>query len=91
MRLDNEQLGFLARLAKAPEGQFLLTILRAKLRDREARLRSTAGEEVHRYQGRALELDELIADIEEAQARQTRAAVPLTSGARRSPLPSFTG
>lgn len=91
MRLDNEQLEFLARLAKAPEGRTLLSILQAKLRDRESKLRSTSGEEVHRYQGRALELDELIADITEAQARRTRAAAPLTSGARHGTHPSFTG
>jgi hypothetical protein len=91
MRLDNEQLEFLARLSKAPEGRALLTILQAKLRDRESKLRTTAGEEVYRYQGRALELDELIADIEEAQARRTRAAAPPTSRARFDMHPSLTG
>jgi hypothetical protein len=91
MRLSNEQLEFLARLNKAPEGRLLLTLLQAKLRECEANLRTKTGEEVYRAQGRALELDELIADITEAQARLTRTVRPPTSrvpyGAHQ-PIPS---
>lgn len=79
MRLSNEQLEFLARLNKAPEGRLLLALLQAKLRECETNLRTKTGEEVYRAQGRALELDELIADITESQARLTRTARPPTS------------
>jgi hypothetical protein len=84
MRLSNEQLVFLARFARSPEGNQLLTILKAKLGDRESKLRTTVGEEVYRTQGRALELDELIADITEAQQRLTRVESAVTSRNRSS-------
>ena len=91
MRLSNEQLQFLARLNKAPEGQLLLGILRAKLQERDSELRTKTGEEVYRAQGRASEIDKLIADITQAQARLTRTVQPLTSrvpfGAHQ-PIPS---
>jgi len=72
MQLKHEQLQFLERLNKSPDGQFLLQILRAKQSERDAALRTTKGEDVYRAQGRALELDELVADITEASQRLTR-------------------
>jgi hypothetical protein len=72
MQLKHEQLQFLARLHKSPDGQFLLQILRAKQSERDAALRTTKGEDVYRAQGRALELDELVADITEASQRLDR-------------------
>lgn len=72
MQLKQEQLQFLERLNKSPDGQFLLQILRAKQSERDAALRTTKGEDVYRAQGRALELDELVADIIEASQRLTR-------------------
>ena len=91
MRLSTEQLQFLARLSKAPVGLLLLDILRAKLRERDSELRTKTGEEVYRAQGRASELDDLIADITEAQARLTRVARPPTSRVpfdMHQPIPS---
>lgn len=72
MQLSGAQLSFLASFAKAPDGRALLEILKAKLAEREVALRTKVGEEVYRAQGRALELDELIADIAEASTRLTR-------------------
>ena len=69
MRLNESQLLFLARFAKSPEGREFLELCRAKLADRDTKLRSTEGAEVHRQQGRALELDEMIADITGAQQK----------------------
>jgi len=80
MKLSGEHLQFLERLSKSPDGQFLLTILRAKLAERDEALRRTSGEDVYRTQGRALELDELIADITDASAKlnRTRPSAPRT-------------
>lgn len=72
MQLKHEQLQFLERLNQSPEGQFLMQILRAKQSERDAALRTAKGEDVYRAQGRALELDELVADITEASQRLNR-------------------
>ncbi len=71
MRLSESQLLFLARFSKSPEGKEFLELCKAKLAERDAKLRSAEGAEVHRQQGRALELDEMIADVTEAQAKLT--------------------
>lgn len=78
MQLKHEQLQFLERLNKSPDGQYLLQILRAKQSERNAALRTTKGEDVYRAQGRALELDELVADITEASQRLTRTQPSVT-------------
>lgn len=69
MQFSSDQLRFLERFSQSPDGQFLLTILRAKLAERDEALRKSKGEDVYRSQGRALELDELIADIIEARKK----------------------
>lgn len=84
MRMTTEQLEFLGRFSKSPDGQFLLSILQAKLSEREASLRTSVGEEVYRAQGRALELDELIADITDATAKLNRSMPTRTSGFRQA-------
>jgi hypothetical protein len=80
MKLSGEQLQFLDRFSKSPDGQFLLMILRAKLAERDEALRKASGEDVYRTQGRAVELDELIADIIDARDKLNRsmAARPAT-------------
>ena len=83
MRMTQDQLEFFGRFSKSPEGQFLLAILQAKLGEREAMLRTSIGEEVYRAQGRALELDELIADITGATAKLNRNQSTRTSGFRQ--------
>lgn len=79
MHLSEEQLQFLARFSKSPDGRALVLMLQAKLGAVEAKLRTSTGEEVYRTQGRALVLDELIADIEGAQQKLNRAASTRTS------------
>jgi len=54
-------------------------MLQAKLGEIEAKLRTATGEEVYRTQGRALVLDELIADIEAAQQKLNRTVPTLAS------------
>lgn len=82
MRLNNTQLQFLARVATTPDGKVLVDLLQARLRERDAKLRASTGEEVFREQGRALELAELIDDFAQAQQRLERAVSPQTSTVR---------
>lgn len=82
MRLTSTQLQFLARVATTPDGKVLVDLLQARLRDRDAKLRASTGEEVFREQGRALELAELIDDFTQAQQRLERAVSPQTSTVR---------
>ena len=79
MHLSEEQLQFLARFSKSPDGRALLLMLQAKLGEVEAKLRTATGEEVYRTQGRALVLDDLIADIEDAQQKLNRTVPTPTS------------
>lgn len=82
MRLSTDDLAFLARLSKSPDGRRLLQLLQAKQTECNDKLRSTTGEEVLRWQGRALAVDEMIADIAQAEQKLTRNAPPDTSRAR---------
>jgi hypothetical protein len=72
MKLSGEQLQFLARLNRSPDGAYLLTVLRARLADRDAVLRKARGEDVFRAQGRADELADLIDDITKAHDQLAR-------------------
>jgi len=72
MVLSTEDLTFLARLAKSPDGQRFLAILEAKLGHEEGQLRRLDSTPLYRAQGRAGMLDELIDDIREAQAKLAR-------------------
>ena len=72
MHLDRDTLRILARLNGSPDGAALLTVLRARLADRDETLRKAQGENVFRAQGRAQELHELIADITNAHASLAR-------------------
>lgn len=66
MKLDTEDLTFLARLAKSPDGKYLQRILAARLGEVEAKLRVGEGAGMHRAQGRAQELDDLMQMIDKA-------------------------
>ena len=72
MRFTTDQHSFLARFSKSPDGQQVVDILNAKLAEVGKGLRTATGEEIYRQQGRALELDELLADFKEASAKLTR-------------------
>lgn len=77
MRFDRTQLQFLARLCKSPDGAILLQILRVKQAEADQALRKARGEDVYRAQGRAEEIDDLLAMIEDAPASLNRdAAAP---------------
>lgn len=71
MHLSESQLLFLARFAKSPDGREFLELYRAKLAEVESKLRTQAGEELYRQQGRAIQLDELLADITDANKKLT--------------------
>jgi hypothetical protein len=72
MRLTGEDLEFLARFAASPDARKLCELLRADLKDTEAKLRVSVGEEVYRQQGHAQRLDKLLADIEGASMKLVR-------------------
>ena len=73
MHLSTDQLAFIARFAKSPEGQmFRKVVLEGRLDVVSKELRSLTGEQVYRAQGRALELDGLIALLDDAQNRLNR-------------------
>lgn len=85
MRLDTDDLAFLARLSKSPDGRRLLQLLQAKQAECNDKLRTTTGEEVLRWQGRALAVDEMIADIAQAEQKLTRVKPSVTSQTRFDP------
>ena len=84
MRLTQDQLVFLDRFSKSPEGRLWVELLQARLREQETNLRTKTGEEVYRCQGRALELDELLADILQSHVRLTRSQPTGTSRLRQA-------
>ena len=76
MQLTTEQLQFLARLSKSPDGKFLVaSYLEPKLAEADGKLRTARGEDIFRAQGAATALAELIADVAEAEQRLTRATL----------------
>lgn len=85
MHLNSDDLAFLARLNKSPEGRQLLRLLQAKQAECNEKLRAVTGEEVLRWQGRALAVDEMIADIATAEQKLTRAKPSVTSQTRFDP------
>lgn len=82
MVLTQDDLRFLARLSKTPDGAALIKILRADLAEVDATLRKATGEELIRTQGRAQKLDELIERFNTAEkmlkpSQPTRQAIRL--------------
>lgn len=72
MKLTTDQLSFLARFARSPDGKVFVDILSGYLGSTDRALRSATGEEVFRQQGRAKQLEELANTIESAEATLTR-------------------
>lgn len=63
VRLNPTQFAFLQRFAKTPDARALIDVLVAERGGCEQRLLTLEGAEMHRQQGRAALLDELIANI----------------------------
>jgi len=84
MRLTAQQLEFLARLGKSPEGQLLQAMIKAEIDDTNEQLRTLAGEHLYRAQGKAVHLDgfakHLAAPLFQPQTR-LRQAAPTASDA----------
>lgn len=69
-RLDAETVQFFGRLAKSPDGHALRAVLQAELRACEKGMRTLEGANMHRAQGAAILLDELIANLSGAHQQQ---------------------
>lgn len=82
MVLSTDELTFLARFAKSPDAKALVSILQGKLGDVEGKLRRAEGAEMHRCQGRAQQLDELLADIRDAEMRLHTSTAQSTASRR---------
>lgn len=76
MRLDGDEIAFLARFATTPDAVRLVEILRAELSDVEAKLRTVTGEEIYRQQGHAQRLDKLLADLTGKSMKLVRSQPP---------------
>jgi len=83
MPLTHEDLTFLARLAKSPDGKYLQRIYAARLGEVEAKLRVGEGAAMHRSQGRAQELDDLMQMIDKADEWLQRGVPTQSQGLRR--------
>lgn len=80
MALTNTDLEALRRFSQVPEGRMWVAMLERKLAEVDAKLRTAAGEDLYRKQGRAQQLEELIGlltkDAEQTLKRQERSARP---------------
>ena len=72
MRLDGDDLAFLARFATTPDAKRLCEILQGQLTAADVSLRSCNGEETFRAQGRAQQLAKLLEDITGASMKLQR-------------------
>lgn len=73
--LSREELDFLARFARLPEGKMYLRYLEAKLGTADADLRIAPHDSVFVAQGRSRAFHELVLDITEAEKRLERLSV----------------
>lgn len=81
MQLNTQQLEYLARLGRAPEGQMLKQLCQAWVDEANGNLRTKSGEHLLREQGRAVMLDEFMRYLEGL------AAAPLRDQSRNRPIP----
>lgn len=63
MHLTGEQVSFLSRLGKTPDGQHLLMLIQAEIAECNGRLRTLSGDDLLREQGRARCFDELVKNL----------------------------
>lgn len=71
MTLTSDQLLFLARLSKSPEGKFLVSMYEAELAEVDGKLRKAREEDIYRLQGQASQLEEMIERIKTAESKAT--------------------
>lgn len=69
MGLATKDLEQLRRFTRTPDGRFLVEWLAGKLADTDVKLRTSSGEELHRMQGRAQLLAEMLETLTKAEAR----------------------
>lgn len=67
--LTEIELQVMSRLASGPDGQILIEALKKRLADRDAQLRKLDGPDLHRAQGRAVEIAELLDDLTGARKK----------------------
>lgn len=71
MTLTSEQLHFLARFWKSPEGKFLVGMYEAELAEVDVKLRKATGDDIYRLQGRASQLEVMIERIKNSDSNAT--------------------
>jgi hypothetical protein len=76
MQLQDQELQFLARLGKSPEGLHLLMLIQAEIAEVNGDLRKATGETLYRAQGKALWLDEFRKRLEHDATAQRIARLP---------------
>jgi hypothetical protein len=69
MTLTSEQLLFLARFSKSPEGKALVSMYEAELAEVDGKLRKAVGEDIYRLQGRASQIEEMVDRIMTAESK----------------------
>jgi broad specificity phosphatase PhoE len=78
-QLSTNDLEFLRRFARTPEGKALVELFQRNLAESDVKLRTTIGDELLRTQGRAQLLAELIDQV-------TKAEVTLSRATQRRPI-----
>jgi hypothetical protein len=76
MQLQDQELQFLARLGKSPEGLHLLMLIQAEIAEVNGNLRKFSGETLTREQGKALWLDEFARRLQTDATAQRIARLP---------------
>ncbi len=76
MTLTGDQMAFLDRLSKSPDGRLLLSMYQADLAELDVKLRRLSGEALSQTQGRAQQLEEMIERFQGKTTKAVRVAVP---------------
>lgn len=82
MRLEHEQLAFLAGLAGSTQGKLFKQVMEGKLAEVDKQLRRLSGDDVLRAQGKAQALEDLIGILDNAQASLNRSQASRSQGTR---------
>lgn len=91
--LTDQEIAALYRINAGVDGQILRQLLERRLSEAEAVLRTTEGAEMHRTQGRAIELEQLVVDLFGARQKldQQRLAPPRGTPKRIIPWKQLDG